>query len=55
MKDQPNIFYKIIPDFVDVIVQLLLDGAEVHGLLDHLLVGGELLGVDGVRKGPGVV
>ena len=36
-------------------VEFLFDGGDVHGVLDDLLVGGELFGVDGVDEGPGLV
>ena len=34
------------------LVELLLDGGDVHRVLDDLPVGGELLAVDRVDEGP---
>jgi hypothetical protein len=47
--------YLQLRGYLHSIVELLSDGGDVHGRLDDLLVGGELLGVDRVEEGPGLL
>ncbi len=54
-KDQADVLDELVPELVPVRVELLLDGGDVHGFLDHFLVRWELLHVHRIQERPGVV
>lgn len=53
VEDELSVPGKVFRRLVLVGLQLLLHGAEVHGLLDDVVVVGHIVLVDGVEERPG--
>lgn len=53
LEDPCDVFTEVVPITVFVVGQLLLDGLDVDGLLDHQVVVGDVVNRDGIAEGPG--